>query len=277
MIRKNKNYFDYYVWFKNIQNDRRKKVARINGRSIISYDEKFLEDMKSGFSGPLFPVEFGKHSYNVIDGSTGELVAVVDDHFNVFNNNNIYSCSMHNVTRLINFVTRITLAVIIIALIVIILLLKTTGDNVKTHDIYISESSGNTVNQQWNIFGETEEEKMIKPGKSGVYRFKIHNDNYFDIICNINFTEDNEYDIEMSYRLRQDKYTYLKGSSKNYLSVEDMTTNGIVIPAQSTVELELDWYWVEDPNNNVIDTTAGNDIDSYYTLFVVITGNEKRE
>ena len=230
--------------------------------------------MKSGMSGPAYPVKFHKHSYNVIDERTDTLVAKVDDRLNVFNTNGIYSGSMHTVTRLLSYTLTTSLAVIIAFLIFIILLLRTTVDSVKPKDIYISDTDGITLNEQWDIFGKTENDKIVMPGKKGVYYFSIHNTNYFDIVVTISFEDDNDHNIPMKYRLRKNALTYLKGDSKTYLDAEDMTTKEIVIPARSHVTLALDWYWDENIDDNV-DTNAGLSGDGIYTVYVNIFAEEK--
>lgn len=277
MIRKKKNYFSYYVWFKNIKNANRQKIARINGRSIISYDEYFLRDMASGYNKENKNVEFSKHAYNVIDGATGEMVAKVDNRFNVFNNRGEYSCSLHNVTRLVTFVTNTILTVIIIFLILIILLLRTTGDSVKPKDIHITEGDGIAVADEWNIFGQTEEEKVILPGRRGVYYFTIHNDNYFDVEVDLDFSQDNRYSIKMEYRLRKGDYTYLAGSGNSYVGVDEMDIDSVIIPARGFVTFALDWCWVDTGNLDELDTFAGNAGDAEYTVFIKITGEEKND
>lgn len=274
MIRKNKNYLNYYVWFGKIKDSSRRNVATITGRTIKSSDPVFLAYMTSGMSGPSYPVKFNKHSYNVVDEATGNIVAKVDDRFNVYNELGIYSGSLHNVTRIFNYAMKISVSIILIFLIILILLLRTTVDSVKPKDIYITEGEMVEVSDEWNIFGETENDKVIMPGKKGVYYFSIHNTNHFDIVCTISFKDDNEHDIAMKYRLRKDTFTYLKGSSKKYLEVEEMTTKEIVIPAKSYVTLALDWYWDEDVNHQV-DTNAGSSAGADYTVYVNIFAEEK--
>ncbi len=274
MIRKNKNYLSYYAWFNKIKDADKCTVARISGRTIYSSDDIFLSYIQSGMSEGLYDIKVDRRSYNVVDERTKQIVGYVDNHFNVFNNASCYSGTIHNISRILSYVTKITVTVIIIFLILIILFLKTTGDSIKPKDIYISEADGMSVEDQWNIFGQTEQEKTIMPGKKGVYYFTIHNENNFDIVCDLDFSEVNDWDIALRYRLRKDAFTYLKGSSKIYLEVDEIDTENIVVPAKSYVTLALDWYWDENISD-IKDTLAGMDENSKYTLVVVINSEEK--
>lgn len=274
MIRKNKYYANYNAWFNKIKDDNKNVVATIKGRTIYSSNDIFLSFVKSGGANAEYDVEFNRKSYNVMDDRTKELVGLVDDRFNVFNNENQYSGTIHNLTKVFNYVTRSILAVIIIFLILIILFLKTTGDSIKPTDIYITEADGMSVEDQWNIFGQTEQEKVIMPGRKGVYYFTIHNTNYFDIECDLDFSELNEWDIALRYRLRKDAFTYLKGNSRTYVTVDELETDNIVVPARSYITFALDWYWDENVSDEK-DTIAGLQPNAEYTVYIEIVSEEK--
>lgn len=269
MIRKNKYYLSYYAWFNKIKDGSRKNVARINGRTIYSSDTTFLGYVQSGMAEFDCNIKFNRRHYNVMDERTNQLVGVVDDRFNVFNNANQYSGTIHNITRFFNYVMRTTVTVIIIFLILIILFIKSTGDSIKPKDIYITEADGMSVEDQWNIFGQTEQEKVIMPGKKGVYYFTVHNNNSFDIECDLSFDEINDWDIALRYRLRKDAYTYLKGSSARYVEVDELDVENIYIPAKSSITFALDWYWDENVSDEK-DTEAGIDPRANYVIEVEI-------
>lgn len=274
MIRKNKYYSSYYAWFGKLKDANKRNVGRISGRTIYSSDPTFLSFVQSGMAENDFDIKFNQANYNVVDERTKQLVGLVDDRFNVFNNANQYSGTIHNLTRVFNYVTRVTLAVIIIFLILIILFLKTTGDSIKPTDIYITEADGMSVEDQWNIFGQTEQEKVIMPGKKGVYYFTIHNTNHFDIECDLDFDELNDWNIALRYRLRKDAFTYIKGSARNYVTVEELETDNIIVPARSYVTFALDWYWDENVSDEY-DTIAGLDPKSEYTIYIEIISEER--
>lgn len=274
MIRKNKYYLSYYAWFGKLKDAHKRNVGRISGRTIYSSDPTFLGFVQSGMAENDFDIHFNRANYNVVDERTNQLVGLVDDRFNVFNNANQYSGTIHNLTRVFGYVTKCILAVIIIFLILIILFLKTTGDSIKPTDIYITEADGMSVEDQWNIFGQTEQEKVIMPGKKGVYYFTIHNTNYFDIECDLNFDEINDWNIALRYRLRKDAFTYIVGSAKHYVTVNELETENITVPARSYVTFALDWYWDENVSDEY-DTIAGMDERSRYTIYVEIISEEK--
>lgn len=275
MTRKYKNYFSYYAWFKKIKSSKNKNIAYVKGRTIYSSNDAFLNFVKSGISKNNSYVKFHKHNYNVIDERTGTMVGTIDDRFNVFNGDNQYSGTIHNLTRVAKFVISTSVIVIIIFLLMILMMLRTTMDSVQVRDIHITESNGMVVEEEWNIFGETEADKVIEPGKKGTYVFSINNDNFFDIVCHIEFTEANEYDLPVRFRLKEGRFKYLKGDSKTYLDVDELTSYDIHVPARSFVTLALDWYWVDDGSNNLGDTTGGNAGDATYTVYVKIIGEER--
>lgn len=275
MTRKYKDYFSYYAWFNKIKGAHNSTVGHVRGRTVYSNDENFLNFVKSGISRNNSYVEFHKHNYNVVDEVSGEMVGIIDDRFNVFNKDHEYSGTIHNMTRVAKFVLITSVVVIIIFLIMILMMLRTTKDSVKVHDIHITENDGMVVEEKWNIFGETEADKVIEPGKKGTYIFTINNDNFFDVVCEIDFSEANEYDLPVRYRLREGNYKYLKGDSDTYLDVYELGTDSIVVPARGFVTLALDWYWVNDGTNNPGDTTGGNAVGATYTVYVKIVGEER--
>lgn len=277
MIRKYKDYFSYFAWFSKLKANRKTNVARINKTSIYTSDPTFIDFVKSGMSKDNEYVTFTKARYNVYDESNNQVIGYVDKRFNVFNTKHEYSGSMHNLTRVFSYVTKTILTVIIIFLILIILFLRSTKDTVKPTDITITDQDGMAVEQQWDIFGQTEVEKVIMPGKKGTYLFNINNENFFDIVCKLEFDEENIYSINMDYRLREGNYKYLKGSSNEYVDITSLDTEGIVIPARSFVTLALDWYWVNDGNGDEIDTNAGSSGLATYTIYVRIVGEQKTE
>ena len=278
MIRKYKDYFNYYAWFGKLKHGRKNNVANFKSSSLYTSDPTFIDFVKSGASKENAFVTFTKARYNIYDRSdNNKVIGYVDKYFNVFNLKHEYSGTIHNLTRVFAYVTSTILAIIIIFLLLIILLLRTTKDAVKPTDIHITDQDGMAVEQQWNIFGQTEEEKIIMPGKKGTYYFNINNENFFDIVCKIEFDEENSYCINMDYRVREGKYKYLQGSSDEYIDIDSLNTEGIVVPARSFVTLALDWYWVDDGSGNLIDTDAGNSGLATYTVYVRITGEEKTE
>ena len=105
----------------------------------------------------------------------------------------------------------------------------------------------------------------IAPGMKGRYRFIFENRNKNTLQYSLHFSEQNEYGIQMVYRLKRDG-AYLT-NSQAYVSAEDLSIEELTVQSQSSTVFELEWYWQD---NDAIDTAAGED-SALYMLTITLT------
>ena len=103
----------------------------------------------------------------------------------------------------------------------------------------------------------------------GEYYFSITNPNSKDIILSIEFTEDNKDTLPIVYRLVC-KNEYLCGETNNWIDIDELYANEILIQSNQTIQFRLDWNW-QDVDNDEFETELGIDNNATYTLFVAIT------
>lgn len=126
---------------------------------------------------------------------------------------------------------------------------------------------------QLNIFKNQEfnYKKMIAPRSNGTYKFAVKNKTENDLSYNISFNDEENKFINMRYKLKFEN-VYLKGSKENYISVEELNINEIIIPKNSIQLYTLEWYWEDDDK---VDTYIGSMSENqYYQLNVKIQANE---
>ena len=126
-------------------------------------------------------------------------------------------------------------------------------------------------NRDLRIFSNPafEYESIIAPGSENSYAFVIRNDNDFDLIFDINFSERNQKNINMKYKLKNNG-NYLVGSENKYEFINNKKITQIEIPAKSQEAYILDWKWIDSDN----DTSAGIDANSNYKLSISIGANQ---
>ena len=142
----------------------------------------------------------------------------------------------------------------------------------KSGDFIVFDNYKIWDNKRLRIFSNPayEYQSVIAPGSSNSYVFMIRNNNDFDIVLDINFVEENEYDVNMQYKLRN-KGNYLIGSENKYMSLNgSKTISKIYLPAKSQKSYILDWKWIDSTN----DTEIGFDLNSNYTLSINVGANE---
>ncbi|MFQ9502066.1 MAG: hypothetical protein ACLR1U_05880 [Clostridia bacterium] len=110
----------------------------------------------------------------------------------------------------------------------------------------------------------------IAPNSSNSYVFVVRNNNDFDIVVDFDIVEENNYDINMKYKLRS-KGTYLVGNENTYEDVSKLNQQNITIKAKESISYILDWKWIDSEN----DTEIGETIDTNYKLTINIGANQK--
>ncbi len=106
-------------------------------------------------------------------------------------------------------------------------------------------------------------EELIAPGATNSYVFVIKNIKDCLLSYYVDFEEDNEYGINMNYKLRVNgKYVIDEWSS-----FEELKTKTKLLKANSEDEFILDWKWIHDDKK---DTEIGSNINSKYALNITI-------
>lgn len=120
-------------------------------------------------------------------------------------------------------------------------------------------------NNQLNIFNNEKfnNEKIIAPHSKGTYRFFIQNKTNSDVTYNIKFSDEMKNFVNMKYKLKMDNI-YIKGNMDNYVELEQLDLNNIVVLKNSTNVYTLEWYWEDDDE---LDTKTGRqDGENYYKI-----------
>ena len=129
-----------------------------------------------------------------------------------------------------------------------------------------------TKDTQLDIFknAKFDGEKMIAPMSNGEYKFCIENVTDRNITYDIKFSDEMDYAINMKYRLKIDN-VYIRGNENNYISIDELNTENIIVLKDSINVFTLEWYW---ENDDVNDTIVGSQkTDQTYTLNLDIGAN----
>lgn len=119
--------------------------------------------------------------------------------------------------------------------------------------------------EELNIFSNVkfDNEPIIAPNSTGTYKFYIENVVDDNISYDITFTDEMSNKINMKYRLKLDN-VYVRGNEKEYVDITELNLEDITVLKDSVNIFVLEWYWVDDDEN---DTYVGSlKTDEYYTL-----------
>ncbi len=125
-------------------------------------------------------------------------------------------------------------------------------------DIYYSKDT------KLNIFTKPSYyvlKNKIAPGSENTYEFVVRNNRY-NIKYNLVFTESNEFNVNMKYKLKlNDKY--IAGDEDHYVSYQELNRDIDCYLTENSYDVyKLEWKWVENEN----DTKVGERINAYYQL-----------
>lgn len=150
-------------------------------------------------------------------------------------------------------------------------------DNLIYNSIILLENDMQTIkNNQLNIFNneEFDNKKIIAPHSKGIYHFYIQNKTNNDVIYNIKFSDEMQNFVNMKYKLKVDNI-YIKGNAENYITLDQLNLNDIVVLKNSTNIYTLEWYWDDDDE---LDTYVGSqEEDNYYQINLDIESTEYRK
>lgn len=274
MKKKNKQsdarYLGYHVYFNHIKTAKGKTVASIKGHQIVSESADFEKEVLSGNSvdpNLIQTIKRGKIKYNLVSSISHQPIAKVDSNYNVFSLENRFLGTFYDSTKKVKIIL-IFAILVMISLIITFVTMPKSGDSAKPKEILISEIDGSVVTDEWHIFGKNRFDSMIYPGKSGEYYFSLTNNNSMGCEANLNFGDNNIYDIPMRYRIKS-KDGYVSGNELLWQKIEDLKLENIYIDANSTEVFVLEWYWLDNGRYDLIDTLVGTK--EGYTYMVNIT------
>lgn len=143
-----------------------------------------------------------------------------------------------------------------------------SGDNTSSDNISgtfsILDSNINWYDSaQLNIFSNYayQMKNIIAPGNSNTYNFIIRNNNSFPIKYTFKITEENNYNVNMKYRLKQNG-KYVIGNSNSWVSYDKLSVADAIVSSKSKNVYTLEWKWIDSNNDNY----AGEAIDAIYKL-----------
>lgn len=172
--------------------------------------------------------------------------------------------------------TKITLIAIIVILLVIIYILCYRVGKIGYNYLSIWNTTGITpiiiraedievdTKKKMDIFKDARigDERLIAPMSKGTFKFSVQNDTNEDAVYNMQFVDNMNAFVNMKYRLRIDNI-YIKGNEKEYVSIDDLDTVGIILPKDSTSMYTLEWFWESDDEKDIY---VGTEKDQYYGL-----------
>ena len=132
-------------------------------------------------------------------------------------------------------------------------------------------------NNQLNIFNNEKfnGKKIIAPHSKGTYQFYIKNISKSDVKYDIKFTDEMKHFVNMKYKLKMDNI-YIKGNADNYVTLDELNLNDIVVLKDSINIFTLEWYWEDDDE---LDTYVGGkpEENRYYKLNLEINSEEYKK
>lgn len=131
-------------------------------------------------------------------------------------------------------------------------------------------------NTDLNIFTDSKKiskvNGKIAPESTGIYVFNVNNKTKYDLKYNISFIENNEYHINMKYKLKKGN-TYLVDQ---FVSYDQLYIDNMLLNSNKTDVYSLEWKWIGDNDSN--DTTIGmsaKDGDINYSLKINIEAESR--
>lgn len=107
--------------------------------------------------------------------------------------------------------------------------------------------------------------KIIYPGRTDGYQFYINNNNDFDFDCALKIVDENNWNVNMKYKLRVANVNVM-GANADWMTLTELNEyidlHNIRVPANSKLYCVLDWKWVDSDN----DTQIGQEGLATYTL-----------
>ena len=186
--------------------------------------------------------EFVKEGECVFLKEGGRLLGYVDHNKNVFSSEHMHLATIRTNERLwllllLVFLLLITLATGIVST---FYLLRSEADDVPVIRLTDAEGTDWKHIENLPIFeNDYFDREAILPGMRGEYRFILENCNDYALTYAISCTEENDFDIDIRYRLMRDG-NYLAGEEE-YEEIEALRFEELTIEANSMAFFVLEW------------------------------------
>ena len=99
-------------------------------------------------------------------------------------------------------------------------------------------------------------ENKIAPGVEGVYTYTVENSGKLAMLYNMEFTEDNPYNVNMLYKLRLNG-KYVAGNENKWVNISELKQTGLQINANTIDVFVIDWKWEDTDHDTEIGKTEG--------------------
>ncbi len=211
--------------------------------------------------------EFIKEEERVLFQEGGRLLGYVDHNKNVFSNEHMHLATIRTVDRLwlLLLLVFLLLLTLVTGVVSTFFLLRSEADDVPVIRITDVEGTDWKYIENLPIFeNDYFDREAILPGMRGEYRFILENCNDYALTYAIACTEENDFEIDIRYRLMRDGH-YLAGEEE-YEEIEALNFEELTIEANSSAFFVLEWYWADD---DPIDTEAGENGAEYTFTFAV--------
>lgn len=264
-------YLDYYTFMKKIKKSRKEITGTFFNKEIHVTDPRLVELFTSDdFRTEGLDVERKKKKCDVIDAIRGVKIGELDVGLNLFNNNNRYIGTLRSKNKLLILIVSLFLLLMGLSF-GAVSIIKSSQSQHEPIDITISESDGTVLEHYWNVFGRDDEDKIIYPGKSGEYYIKITNNNSYDLLVDLTFSENNEHEVPMVFRI-VDSSGYLSGNDSEYVDIDDINESNIFIKSKESKFFILEWKWESISDED--DTEIGLIEDAQYVFMIKLDFKE---
>lgn len=115
-------------------------------------------------------------------------------------------------------------------------------------------------------------EEKIAPESSNVYQFVVRNNTKNNIKYSLDFIENNQFDINMRYRLKRSN-NYIVGSDNKWVDYKELDTNNVYLDSEKNHTYYLEWKW-QSSNN---DSKVGNRLNAGYRIDIKIKAEVANE
>ena len=199
--------------------------------------------------------EFVKESTNVFVYKGSARTGYLDKNDNILTMNNRYVATLRRPNR-----ARIAVAALLVVLLTALTFVLSAyfmlrSENYYAPVLFIATENGASWEESEDLpvfFNDKFGDEKAYPGMSGSYRFVFENRNADKLEYSLRFVDQNEYGIEIVYRLKRDN-SYIAGAS-GYVRAEELGREALTIEPESSTVFELEWYWRD---NDAADTAAG--------------------
>ncbi len=238
-------------YYATVVNKEGEKIGKV--RRYICYDS---DKQRMG--------KFVRQDYGVYLVEEDERKGYLDKNDNLFSTDNNYVATIKR-SRVWLILLIILLATSLVVVSSLFAALYTPQSQNYIPTLFIADEDGTSWDDQANLpvffnkkFGDTK----IEPGLSGKYTFMLENRNADEILFDLTFSCENEYGIQLVYRLKRDG-AYVAGYD-GYVAPEQLNLYELTQQAHSTSVFELEWMW---QHNDSVDTIAGEN-GAMYRLFI---------